>query len=243
MEPAPAGAASLSLPAPEHAAIWLFDEPVPYDDAVRLMEALVAEVAAGRCGPVMLVLEHPPVVTLGRGADAAVAAAATAPVVRTARGGSVTVHGPGQVIAYPVVDLRAAGWSVHGFVRMLEDWMLATAAQDGAIAERREGLTGIWTTRGKLGSIGIAVRRGVTWHGLALYVEDQTSAFGNLHPCALPGVRPDCLRNWTPEASRTRTAARLAECFAAALPDRRCPTQPQTLAAVRQWLSELEAAA
>lgn len=173
-------------------------------------------------GPLLLVLEHPLVVTLGRGADAAAAAGGPVPAVRTARGGSVTVHGPGQIVAYPIVDLRAVNRSVHGFVRDLEGWMIAAAAAVGVEAGRRDGLTGIWTTQGKLGSIGIAVRRGVAWHGLALYVADQRANFGALNPCALPGVAPDALSRAAPSVDRGAVEQALIAAFAAAMAPRPC---------------------
>jgi lipoyl(octanoyl) transferase len=219
------------LPSPSAAAVWRFREPVAYSEAEALQEALVAQVAAGASGPLLLVLEHPLVVTLGRGADAAAAVGGPVPAVRTARGGSVTVHGPGQIVAYPIVDLRATGRSVHGFVRELEDWMIAAAAAVGVLAKRRDGLTGIWTARGKLGSIGIAVRRGITWHGLALYVADQQANFGALNPCALPGVAPDSLTAAVSDVDRGRVEDALIAAFAAALAPRACDIRDTDLVA------------
>lgn len=223
----------VGLPAPDAAAIWRLAAPVPYVEAEGLQEALVARVAEGVSGPILLLLEHPLVVTLGRGADAAVAAAGPLPAVRTARGGSVTVHGPGQLVGYPIVDLRATGRSVHGFVRELEGWMIEVAERLGTMAERREGLTGVWTANGKLGSIGIAVRRGVAWHGLALYVDDQTANFGALNPCALPGVAPDYLRRANPVVTLEDAAEALADAFSAAFSPRRIERHRPTSAEAR----------
>lgn len=230
-----------ALPPPAAAAVWRFRDPVPYAEAESLQEALVARAAEGASGPLLLLLEHPLVVTLGRGAAADAAAAAPLPAVRTARGGSVTVHGPGQIVGYPIVDLRATGRSIHGFVRELEGWMIAAAAAVGVAAERRDGLTGIWTARGKLGSIGIAVRRGIAWHGLALYVDDQCANFGALNPCALPGVAPDALAHGAAAVDRRVVAAALASAFAAAMAPRSCREFEVDLAAARR-LAALESA-
>lgn len=189
----------------------VFAQPVAYDLAVDLQQDLLELTRNYKLNPILLLLTHPLVVTLGRAAKASEAAGATAPVLRSHRGGSVTVHGPGQLVGYPIVDLRRQGFSVDGYIRALEQMLKNVAANFGVNAFVRTGLTGLWTERGKLASIGIAVRHGITWHGFALYLQDQTANFGALNPCALPGVKPDAIAHyhpihWTDAAAATIVA-------------------------------------
>lgn len=202
-------------------AILRFDAPVPYRAATRFQEALVAAVYARQAAPLLLLLEHPLVATLGRSAAATLATGVAMPVERSMRGGSITVHGPGQVVGYPIVSLRRAGLGVHEFVRELETWLQTAAHAFGAPAYIRSGFTGLWTDYGKLASIGIAVRRGVSWHGVALYVHDQTRNFAGLNPCALPGVIPDAIERYHPQVTWEDVASELARGFAARWGDAR----------------------
>jgi lipoyl(octanoyl) transferase len=158
-----------------------------------LQSRLAAERAAGACGELLLLLEHPPVLTVGRNADAP--SGTRLPVVRTDRGGKLTYHGPGQLVGYPVVALRAAGRGVRAFVAALEDALCDTAAAFDVAAHVRAGLPGVWTADDrKLASIGLAVRRGVTLHGCALNVTTTAeSGFAGFDPCGLPGVRATSL--------------------------------------------------
>jgi lipoyl(octanoyl) transferase len=164
---------------------------VPYGDALALQETLVAANAAGAGGDELLLLEHPPVYTLGRGADAADLRGAPqrlgVPVYRTGRGGGATFHGPGQLVAYPVVRLRAAGRDVHRYVRGLESALIATCARFGVIAATPPDQTGVWVGGRKIGSIGIGVRRGVAYHGVALNVSTDLSYFAHIVPCRASG--------------------------------------------------------
>jgi lipoyl(octanoyl) transferase len=168
---------------------WCHLGRVDYDAARALQSRLASDRAAGACGDVLLLLEHPPVLTIGR--NAPLPPATTLPVVRTDRGGKLTYHGPGQLVAYPVVALRAAGRGVRSFVAHLEQALCDAAAQFGVAAHVRPGLPGIWTApEAKLASIGLAVRRGVTLHGAALNVATCAErGFAGLDPCGLPGVR------------------------------------------------------
>jgi lipoyl(octanoyl) transferase len=168
---------------------WCHLGRVDYDAARALQSRLASDRAAGGCGDTLLLLEHPPVVTTGR--NAPLPAATSLPVVRTDRGGKVTYHGPGQLVAYPVLALRAAGRGVRTFVAQLEQALCDTAAHFGVAAYAHPGLPGIWTAADtKLASIGLAVRRGVTLHGSALNVTAAAeSGFAGLDPCGLPGVR------------------------------------------------------
>ena len=163
---------------------------VPYEIALAWQEALVARRLDG--GPdVLLVLEHPPVYTLGRGADArflGAAAEGDIPVVQVGRGGQVTYHGPGQLVGYPIVGLRDLRPDVRWYVRGLEEVLISALADLGIAAERRPGLTGVWVGPRKIGSIGVAIRRWVTWHGFALNVAPDVSGFAAITPCGIDGV-------------------------------------------------------
>ncbi|MEO8604934.1 MAG: lipoyl(octanoyl) transferase LipB [bacterium] len=158
-----------------------------YADALALQEQLLAEVASGAAPEQVLLVEHPPVYTLGRGADAADQRDAPqrlgAPVFRVGRGGGATFHGPGQLVAYPIVRLRAGGRDVHGYVRTLEQALIETCAHYGIAAAAPAGETGVWVGARKIGSIGIGVRRRVAYHGIALNVSTDLSWFAPIVVC------------------------------------------------------------
>lgn len=158
---------------------------IAYDECADLQGRLAAEVAAGRAEEALLLLEHPPVYTVGRSGTAA---SILDPAVRTVavnRGGDVTWHGPGQLVGYPVVDLGRRGRDLHCYLRFLEEVLIAVAADYGAAAWRVPGRTGVWTTRGKLASIGVGVRRWVTMHGFALNVTNDLAPFTRISPCGI----------------------------------------------------------
>jgi lipoate-protein ligase B len=142
-----------------------------------------------------LFLEHPPVFTLGqRGGmenlrvPPAFLERSGISVVQAERGGSITYHGPGQLVVYPVIDLKPAGLSVAGYVEALEEVMVRTAADWSIIAGRNPAGRGVWVGAAKLGSIGIRVRRTVAFHGLALNVSVSLTPFDWINPCGLEGV-------------------------------------------------------
>lgn len=164
---------------------------VEYGRALAWQEALVARRIAG--GPdALLLLEHPPVYTLGRGGDPrhlGRAACGSVPVWRVGRGGEVTWHGPGQLVGYPVLGLTELRRDVHWYLRTLEDVLIAALDDVGVKAGRVPGRTGVWVAgRRKIASIGVAVRRWVTWHGFALNVGADLSGFDAITPCGLTGV-------------------------------------------------------
>jgi lipoyl(octanoyl) transferase len=165
---------------------------VPYAEALALQEALVAARADGAVDDELLLLEHPAVYTLGRGADAADLQGAPqrlgVPVYRVSRGGGATFHGPGQLVAYPIVRLRAAGRDVHGYVRTLEAALIATCGHFGVSAAAPPGQTGVWAGARKIASIGIGVRRGVAYHGIALNVTTDLAYFAHIVPCRTSGL-------------------------------------------------------
>jgi lipoyl(octanoyl) transferase len=165
---------------------------VPYERATRWQEALVERRTRGGGADSLLLLEHPPVYTLGRGADPRfLGRGADGPiaVVRTRRGGQVTYHGPGQLVGYPILDLRGLRQDVHWYVRELEQVLIDALGTVGIDAGRVAGLTGVWIAgRRKIASIGIGIRRWVTWHGFALNVSADLHPFGAITPCGIEGV-------------------------------------------------------
>jgi lipoate-protein ligase B len=158
-----------------------------YQVAVALQEKLVGLRQQQLIGDVLLFVEHPHVYTLGRGGKAAnVLAPKDVPVYRTSRGGDVTYHGPGQLVVYPIIDLRSKlRKDVHRYVRNLEQSAILTLADFGIAAVRRPPYTGIWIDDRKIAAIGVAVRRCVTYHGLALNVYSDLSYFQRIVPCGL----------------------------------------------------------
>jgi lipoyl(octanoyl) transferase len=167
---------------------------VPYGEALALQRALVEERRANRVGDLLLLVEHPHVLTLGvrgdggRGhilaTDAALASRGIE-VFETGRGGDITYHGPGQLVGYPIVDLRPDRQDVHRYVRDLEEVLIRTAADYGIEAGRVPGLTGVWVGREKLAAIGVRIARWVTSHGFALNVSTDLEQFNLIVPCGI----------------------------------------------------------
>ncbi|MBI2914135.1 MAG: lipoyl(octanoyl) transferase LipB [Chloroflexi bacterium] len=175
-------------------ATWL--GRVEYEEAWRLQREIAARRAAGEVPDTLLLLEHPPVYTTGRrGAGVHLRlpeASLGAPVIASDRGGDITFHGPGQLIAYPVIDLRAADLSVVGYVRALEEAVIRTLAGYAIAAHREAGLTGVWVRGDKIAAIGVRVSRPrgteggwVTSHGLALNVDVDLAWFQRIVPCGI----------------------------------------------------------
>jgi len=158
-----------------------------YLAAVRLQERLVALKQQDSLGDILLFVEHPHVYTLGRGGkEANILAAGDIPVYRTSRGGDVTYHGPGQLVVYPIVDLRSKlRKDVHRYVRNLEQSAIQTLADCSITATRRPPHTGIWIDNRKIAAIGVAVRRCITYHGLALNVNTDLGYYQRIIPCGL----------------------------------------------------------
>jgi lipoate-protein ligase B len=158
-----------------------------YLAALQVQEQLVDLKLRGASADLLLFVEHPPVYTLGRGGkEANVVAPKDVPVYRASRGGDVTYHGPGQLIIYPIIDLRSKlRKDVHRYVRNLEQSAILTLADFGMVGTRRPPYTGIWIGDKKIGAIGVAVRRCVTYHGLALNVNTDLSYFQRIIPCGL----------------------------------------------------------
>jgi lipoyl(octanoyl) transferase len=160
----------------------------PYLEVHALQQRVVAARAEGKLGNVLLTGEHDAVVTLGRKTPGGFPALEGIPVVEVERGGEATYHGPGQLVAYPIVHLTEARRDLHRFQRDLEEIGIRVCWDFGVEAQRREGLTGVWIGPRKVMSLGIAVRRWVTWHGVALNVSTDLTPFRRFNPCGLDGA-------------------------------------------------------
>jgi lipoyl(octanoyl) transferase len=166
--------------------------PIPYEAAVAAMEARVAAIHAGTAGELVWLLEHPPLYTAGTSAQAAdLIEPGRLPVFKTGRGGQYTYHGPGQRVAYVMLDLTRRGRDVGCHVWRLEEWMIRVLARCGIKGERREGRIGVWVARGlredKIGAIGVRVRHWVTYHGLALNLDPDLTNYAGIVPCGISG--------------------------------------------------------
>ncbi len=177
------------------AVLWARLGRVPYGEALELQRYLHRLRCCGEVGDLVLSLEHDPVITLGRSADPRhvladplALEAAGVEVVPVERGGDVTYHGPGQLVIYPVVDLRGWGRRLRWYVWALEEVMLRVADAYGITAARVPGRPGIWVGDEKLGAVGVYVRRWVTMHGLALNVDPVPDGFRWIVPCGIHGA-------------------------------------------------------
>ncbi|HEV7227166.1 lipoyl(octanoyl) transferase LipB [Brevundimonas sp.] len=166
---------------------------VDHPDAVAEMEARVAAIAEGRASERVWLLEHPPLYTAGVSARNEDLLDARFPVHRTGRGGQFTYHGPGQRVAYVMLDLTARGRDVRAFVRGLEAWLIGALDRFGVEADVREGRVGVWVERkgpgwsreDKIAAIGVKVRKWVSFHGVSLNVEPDLTHFGGIVPCGI----------------------------------------------------------
>jgi lipoyl(octanoyl) transferase len=167
---------------------------VPYEDGLELQRALVERRKADEIPDQLLLLEHPPVITLGvrtrHDRSHVVASPETleaqgVEVLESGRGGDVTYHGPGQLVGYPILDLRPDRCDVHRYVRDLEEVLIRAAAAFGITAGRSSGLTGAWVGDEKLAAIGVRIARGITSHGFALNVSTNLAHFGLIVPCGI----------------------------------------------------------
>lgn len=161
-------------------------------------------------------LEHPPVFTLGMAADPAhVLHAGDIPVVQTDRGGQVTYHGPGQLVVYPLINLKRHGLTVRPLVTLLEDAVIALVAGEGIQAQARRDAPGVYVQGRKLASLGLRVRRGASYHGLALNVDPDLSPFTRINPCGMAGLAVTSLRElgigWSVEETGSRLAIELVQ--------------------------------
>lgn len=174
------------------------DQPVGYLEAVAAMETRAAAIRAGKANEAIWLLEHPPLYTAGTSAKPADLLAARFPVHQTGRGGQLTYHGPGQRVAYVMLNLALRGKDVRAFVCHLEDWVIRTLGAFGIRGERREGRVGVWVARpesspagreDKIAAIGVRVRHWVTFHGMSLNVDPELSHYGGIVPCGIADPR------------------------------------------------------
>ena len=168
------------------------DRPVGYEAAVATMEARVDAIRRDEAPDLVWLLEHPPLYAAGTSADPSeLLSHDRFPVFSTGRGGRYTYHGPGQRVAYAMLDLQARGLGVRDYVCGLEDWLIHTLARFGLVGERREGRIGVWVRRGaterKIAALGVRVRRWVAFHGIALNVEPDLEHFDGIVPCGIEG--------------------------------------------------------
>ena len=169
-------------------------EPVDYGGAVAFMETRVAAIRAGEAPELIWLLEHPPLYTGGTSADAKDLINPQFPVHKTARGGQYTYHGPGQRVAYVMLDLTARRRDVRAFVNALEAWLIATLAAFNVKGERRDGRVGVWVDRSapggplredKIAAIGVRLRHWISFHGVSLNVEPELDHFAGIVPCGI----------------------------------------------------------
>lgn len=158
-----------------------------YGEVHELQRDLLERRIAGEVRDTLLLVEHEPVVTVGRGAAAADLAGLECPVVEVERGGEATYHGPGQIVAYPIYALPEGRRDLRRYLRDLEEVLIRVLAEVEIEGRRREGATGVWIGAQKVASIGVAVRRWVAWHGMALNVHTDLEVFRRFRPCGLEG--------------------------------------------------------
>jgi lipoate-protein ligase B len=188
----------------------------PYAEVLELQRGLRRRRIEGELGEdVLLLVEHPPVITLGRGTRPSSLPIAPAELERRGvelfeveRGGDVTFHGPGQLVGYPILDLRGHRQDLHWYLRSLEDVLIQALGQLGIEADRNPGLTGVWTSGRKIASIGIHVKQWVTLHGFALNVTTDLDPFDLIVPC---GIRQVVMTSVAAELLRTDSEALMAE--------------------------------
>jgi len=177
---------------------WRISEtPIPYPESVAEMEARAADIAAGKASELVWLLEHPPLYTSGTSGKEGDLLEARFPMFQTGRGGQVTYHGPGQRVAYVMLDLKRRRPDVRAYVAGLEEWIIQTLAAFNVRGERREDRVGVWVKRpdkgegyeDKIAAIGVRLRRWVSFHGIAINVEPDLSHFSAIVPCGVVDPR------------------------------------------------------
>lgn len=195
-----------------------------YDEALSLQMALVERLKFARddARDTLVLLTHPPVLTIGRGgaesnivAPAAILKREGVTVREVSRGGDVTYHGPGQSVGYPIIDLAQKGKDIHAYLRRLESVIIGFLADYGIEGSRRKGLTGVWVGSEKIASIGVAITRWITYHGFALNVAPNLEHFGLINPCGIKGCAVTSMeRILDREISLEEVEPKLADAFA-----------------------------
>jgi lipoyl(octanoyl) transferase len=200
------------------------DAPVPYPEALAFMEQRAAAIRAASARECVWLLEHPPLFTAGTSADATELFNPSGfPVYEAGRGGRYTYHGPGQRVAYVMLDLEKRGKDIRCFVQALEAWMIAALAELGVSAHRAPGRIGIWVGEGtdeaKIGALGVRVKRWVTLHGFALNVAPDLAHFGGIVPCGISEFGVTSLDKLGKQIPMKTVDAALKRCFAGVLSD------------------------
>jgi lipoyl(octanoyl) transferase len=200
--------------------LWVVRQGVTsYAEILELQRRIAAARIAGEISQdVLLVLEHSPVVTLGRSskeknlvASKDFLASRGVELYEVERGGDVTFHGPGQLVGYPIIDLKRHKQDLHWYLRQLEQAIISTLEKFGVEAERSTGFTGVWTKGRKIASIGVHARDWVTWHGIALNVSTDLSFFELIVPCGIAGVVMTSIEK---ETGAAETVEKVAGVFA-----------------------------
>ena len=207
--------------APHRLEVIRIPEPVGYAEMLDRQLARHGAVAAGEAPNTLFLLEHTPTVTLGKDSDRKHLLlsedgyrAAGIELLETTRGGDVTYHGPGQLVAYPILNLQQWKPSVGWYLRTLEAVLIGVLAEYGLLGERIEGLTGVWVKGAKVAAIGIGVRRWTTFHGIALNVSPNMAHFGHIVPCGIGDKPVTSLAMLLGEAPTVdEVASRFEACF------------------------------
>ena len=200
---------------------------LPYGEALELQRSIARDRISGAIPQdVLLLVEHPPVVTLGRGSKEKNLVSSPeflqskgVELFEVERGGDVTFHGPGQLVGYPIIDLKRHRQDLHWYLRKIEEALINTLADYGIPGERNPAFTGVWTRGRKIASIGVHAREWVTWHGFALNVTTDLSYFDLIVPCGIDGVvmtsiaRELGLEDVAQQDVRDRVSAKFAEAF------------------------------
>jgi lipoyl(octanoyl) transferase len=197
---------------------------IPYREALEFQRRAVLDRASGASGDAVYFVEHEPVLTIGRGgspenlkASEGMLRALGVEIVPVERGGDITYHGPGQIVAYPILALSdlPSGRDLHRYLRDLEEVLISTLGTYGIRAARRPPYTGVWVDERKVAAIGVAVRRWITFHGFALNVDTDLTHFDWIHPCGIRHLGVASMRSLLGEAPpRAEVLARLRDSFA-----------------------------
>jgi lipoyl(octanoyl) transferase len=189
---------------------------ITYEDGLKHQDAAVEALLEGSGEETLFLLEHAPVYTIGRQRDQSSlrdASMLPAPVFETNRGGQATYHGPGQLVGYPILDLRERNRDLHAHLRGIEEALILTCREFGIPATRRDGLTGVWVENRKLASIGVGVRKWISMHGFAINITPESLLpFFAITPCGIDGVVMSCVAQ---EAGRPVAVGEFAEVLVA----------------------------
>lgn len=209
----------MPIPGNLHRCLFYHYGLIPYETAWVWQQAFVAERRENSaCDDVFILLEHPPVYTLGQGSSLEFLkfdpAHAPYPLVRTERGGEVTHHCPGQLVGYPILNLRRYQQDLHWYLRQLEEVLIRVIGQYGLTGQRIPGMTGVWVEGRKVAAIGIKVSRWITMHGFSLNVCPDLRGFEQIIPCGIAEKPVGSLAQFIPDVKIETVRTQIAACFA-----------------------------